>query len=98
MSDGGKGSKPRPFSVSQDEFANNFEKIFGKKDKDMQIRVKENPEEFGTCGCGRSPTGKCIGWHGLSEDMYKHQLMLYMEDQLRSDDEALNKNVIRGQE
>jgi len=41
----------------------------------------------GTCGCGRSPTGKCCGWHGLSEDMYKHQLMLYMEDQLRQDAE-----------
>ena len=98
MSDGGKGSKPRPFSVSQDEFANSFEKIFGKKDKDMQVRVEENAEDIGRCGCGRSPTGKCIGWHGLSEDMYKHQLMLYMEDQLRSDDEALNKNVIRGQQ
>ena len=68
MGDGGKGSKPRPFSVSQDEFANSFEKIFGKKDKDMQIRVKENTEEFGKCGCGRSPTGKCIGWHGLNEE------------------------------
>ena len=33
----------------------------------MQVRVKENPEEFGRCGCGRSPTGKCVGWHGLSE-------------------------------
>jgi hypothetical protein len=98
MSDGGKGSKPRPFSVSRDEFANSFEKIFGKKDKDMQVRVKENAEEFGKCGCGRSPTGKCCGWHGLSEEMYKHKLMLYMEDQLRSDDEAANKNVIRGQE
>jgi len=31
MSDGGKGSAPRPFSVSQDEFANSFESIFGKK-------------------------------------------------------------------
>jgi hypothetical protein len=98
MSDGGKGSKPRPFSVSQDEFANSFEKIFGKKDKDMQVRVEENAEDIGRCGCGRSPTGKCIGWHGLSEEMYKHQLMLYMEDQLRSDDEAASKNVIRGQE
>jgi hypothetical protein len=98
MGDGGKGSKPRPFSVSQDEFANSFEKIFGKKDKDMQIRVKENAEDIGRCGCGRSPTGKCIGWHGLSEDMYKHQLMLYMEDQLRSDDESLNKNIVRGQQ
>ena len=33
MSDGGKGSKPRPFSVSQEEFANSFELIFGKKKK-----------------------------------------------------------------
>ena len=20
------------------------------------------------CGCGRSPTGECIGWHNLSEE------------------------------
>ena len=33
----------------------------------MQVRVKENPKEFGRCGCGRSPSGYCIGWHGLSE-------------------------------
>jgi hypothetical protein len=33
MSDGGKGSKPRPFSVSQEEFANSFELIFGNKKK-----------------------------------------------------------------
>jgi hypothetical protein len=98
MGDGGKGSKARPFSVSQEEFANSFENIFGKKDKAMQIRVKENAEEFGKCGCGRSPTGKCCGWHGLSEEMYKHQLMLYMEDQLRSDDEAANNNIVRGQQ
>jgi hypothetical protein len=31
MSDGGKGSKPRPFSVSQQVFDNNFDRIFGKK-------------------------------------------------------------------
>jgi hypothetical protein len=23
-----------------------------------------------TCGCKRSPTGKCIGWHSLSEAEY----------------------------
>lgn len=28
-----KGSRPRPFSVSQEEFANSFELIFGKKKK-----------------------------------------------------------------
>lgn len=53
----------------------------------MQIRVKENIKEFGRCGCGRSPTGYCIGWHGLTEDVYKHQLMLYMEEQERADQE-----------
>ena len=98
MGDGGKGSKARPFSVSQEEFANSFEKIFGKKDKDMQVRVKENTEDIGRCGCGRSPTGKCIGWHGLSEDMYQHQKMLWLEDQMRNDDEAANKNADRGQQ
>jgi hypothetical protein len=43
----------------------------------MQVRVKENTEEFGSCGCGRSPTGKCIGWHGLTEDEYQKELEEY---------------------
>jgi hypothetical protein len=34
----------------------------------MQVRVKDNPEDIGRCGCGRSPTGKCIGWHGFNEE------------------------------
>lgn len=29
------------------------------------------------CGCGRSPTGKCIGWHSLTEDQYKEKLNAY---------------------
>ena len=29
------------------------------------------------CGCGRSPTGKCVGWHDLSEDEYKEKLAAY---------------------
>jgi len=56
--------------------------------KAMQVRVKEDTEEFGKCGCGRSPTGKCIGWHGLSEEMYQHQKMLWLEDELRKDNEV----------
>jgi hypothetical protein len=36
----------------------------------MQIRVQEE-SKFGSCGCGRSPTGDCIGWHGLSEEKFK---------------------------
>lgn len=31
MSHGGKGSSPRPFSVSLDQFASNWDAIFGKK-------------------------------------------------------------------
>ena len=27
-------------------------------------------KENGTCGCGRSPTGDCIGWHMLTEEEY----------------------------
>ena len=66
-----KGSRPRPYSVSQKEFGDKYDAIFGKKeDKDMQVRA--NPEgSIGTCGCGRSPTGDCCDWHGLTEDQYK---------------------------
>lgn len=31
MSDGGKGSSPRPYSVNQETFANNWDRIFGSK-------------------------------------------------------------------
>jgi hypothetical protein len=31
----------------------------------------------GTCGCGRSPTGNCCGWHSLTEDQYVHRKELY---------------------
>ena len=41
----------------------------------------------GTCGCGRSPTGDCIGWHSLTEELYQHQKMLWLEEQMRKDDE-----------
>ena len=75
MSHGGKGSSPRPLSVSYEEFSNSFETIFGKKK--MQVRVKENADKVGKCGCGRSPTGKCIGWHGLSEEAFKEKLEEY---------------------
>jgi hypothetical protein len=82
-----KGSRTRPYSVSQAQFGSNYDTIFGKKDT-MQIRVKEDSEEFGKCGCGRSPTGKCIGWHGLTEEIYRHKKMLWMEEQLRNDNEV----------
>ncbi len=29
------------------------------------------------CGCGRSPTGNCIGWHALSEEDYQEKKTAY---------------------
>ena len=97
-----KGSSPRPYSVSQNTFANNYDAIFRKPDprvrddaqhedeefnriNTMQVRVKENTDKIGQCGCGRSPTGKCIGWHGLTEDQYKEALEKYLTNQEDTD-------------
>ena len=33
--------------------------------------------EKNSCGCGRSPTGKCIGRHNLSEEEFKKKLTDY---------------------
>ena len=40
----------------------------------MQVKVTEDDKKIGTCGCGRSPTGDCIGWHGLSEEQFQLEL------------------------
>jgi hypothetical protein len=47
-----------------------------KKGNCMQVRANANGK-IGTCGCGRSPTGDCCGWHGLNEDAYKQALEQY---------------------
>lgn len=74
----GKGSSPRPYSVSQKTFASNYDAIF--KRKDMTPRVDSS---YGNCGCGRSPTGKCVGWHGLSDQDYQKKLQEYDLEQYR---------------
>lgn len=28
-------------------------------------------KEQKNCGCGRSPTGLCMGWHALTEEAFK---------------------------
>lgn len=43
----------------------------------MQVKVQE---KIGTCGCGRSPTGDCIGWHGLTTEQYEAELVKYNEN------------------
>jgi hypothetical protein len=47
----------------------------------MQVRINEDQGNIGSCGCGRSPTGKCCGWHGLTEEEYRQQLAVYEDTQ-----------------
>jgi hypothetical protein len=56
----------------------------------MQVRAGK---EIGSCGCGRSPTGKCIGWHGLEEGEYRQRLAEYEHKQLQEALEQEKKNA-----
>lgn len=72
-----KGSRPRPYSVSQQEFGNNFDTIFRKNTMTPSVEQMKK----GTCGCGRSPTGDCIGWHSLSESEFQSKLQSYLAEE-----------------
>jgi len=50
MSDGGKGSNPRPFSVDQKTFDSNWDTIFKKK-KETQCKCEE-------CRCNKEENQK----------------------------------------
>lgn len=41
MSDGGKGSSPRPYSVDQKTFDNNWDRIFNRSKKTQQERFDD---------------------------------------------------------
>jgi len=65
MSDGGKGSNPRPVSVDRKTFDRNWDTIFDKTV--TQTRT-------GGCGCGRSQNlPYCDGSHSLTEESYQEQ-------------------------
>lgn len=57
-------------------YRDNYELIF-RKEKQMTPAVEDMKK--GTCGCGRSPTGDCIGWHGLSEEEFQKKLEEYKQ-------------------
>jgi len=42
MSDGGKGSKPRPIEIPREKFSDNWDKIFGKKVKNESSSRNSN--------------------------------------------------------
>jgi hypothetical protein len=41
----------------------------------MQVKVEQMQK--GTCGCGRSPTGNCCGWHSLTQEQFEQRKELY---------------------
>jgi hypothetical protein len=77
-----KGSRARPFSVSQAEYDTRWDAIFSRDLKEETMSPSVEQMKKGTCGCGRSPTGDCIGWHGLTEDAFKAKLQEYNEKKL----------------
>ena len=77
-----KGSRARPFSVSQAEWDSRWDAIFSRDLKEETMSPSVEQMKKGTCGCGRSPTGNCIGWHSLTEDGFKAKLQEYNEKKL----------------
>jgi hypothetical protein len=45
-----------------------------------------------SCGCGRSPTGQCCGWHNLTEEQYQQKLAEYNEAQKKVDEAKAEEN------
>ena len=61
-----------------DAYRNNYDLIFGKNK--MQIRATENTEDFAACGCGRSPSGVCNGYHALTEEQWQAKLAEQLDE------------------
>ena len=43
---GGKGSKPRPFNISDSEYEENLKRIFGDKTEEKERKAREKAEYF----------------------------------------------------
>jgi hypothetical protein len=59
--------------TSSQAYLDNYDLIFRKNKMSPSVEQMKQ----GTCGCGRSPTGDCCGWHGLSEEEYLQRKELY---------------------
>ena len=54
----------------------------------MQTRTTEDGKIIALCGCGRSPTGDCCGWHALTNEQYQVKLQ---EQKLQEEKKLLNE-------
>ena len=71
--------------ISTNKYKENWEEIYGQREQEelnesmkeafrqRDERIAKEKKKKGSCGCGRSPTGLCIGWHSLTEDQYKEK-------------------------
>ena len=55
----------------------------------MQVKTENVGRD---CGCGRSPTGYCMGWHGLTNEQYKVKLNEWNQEQ-NSGKQLLRENL-----
>lgn len=49
--------------------------------------------ELKTCGCGRSPTGRCMGWHSLDEQEYISKLGEFVQAIFNFQESKINETV-----
>jgi hypothetical protein len=56
MSDGGKGSNPRPYAIPKEEFNKQFDKIFGEKER---VFCGVCNKRFSWCSCVAAPKELC---------------------------------------
>ena len=48
------------------------------------------------CGCGRSPTGLCVGWHKLTKEEYEEKKKKYEELDEEKKKQAFHPKAIDG--
>ena len=53
------------------------QRCISKMQKSWCQKLGKQEQEKMSCGCGRSPTGKCVGWHSLSEEEYLKKKAIY---------------------
>ena len=58
------------------------------QNKKTSVRLIKIGENYMSCSCGRSPTGKCVGWHNLSEDEYQNKKVAWEERQKLGEEAA----------
>ena len=56
-------------------YRDNYDLIFGKKKM-----TPKTTEDFAACGCGRSPSGVCCGYHALTEEQWAVKLAEQLDE------------------